>query len=85
MIRATKRCLKKIIGQAKFSQDEMVTAITEVEMVINSRPLSYMSASDLEEPLTPSHLMVGRRLMDAPESLEPDLNNFDTSPDALTR
>ena len=85
MIRATKRCLKKIIGQAKFSQDEMLTAITEVEMVINSRPLSYMSASDLEEPLTPSHLMVGRRLMDAPESLDPDPDNFDASPDALTR
>ena len=54
-------------------------------MVINSRSLSYMSASDLEEPLTPSHLMVGRKLMDAPEGLDPDPDDFNTSPDALTR
>ncbi len=60
--RCTKRCLRKIIGQAKFSHDELLTAITEVKMVINSQPLSYMSADDLEEPLTPSHLIVGRRL-----------------------
>ena len=40
MIGCTKRCLRKIVGQAKFSQDEL-TALTEVEMVINSRPLSY--------------------------------------------
>ena len=60
IVRSTKRCLRKIIGQAKFSQDELLTAIVEVDMVINSRPLSYMSANDLEEPLTPSHLIVGQ-------------------------
>ena len=38
--------------------DELLTAIVEVEMVINSRPLSYVSPDDFEEPLTPSHLMV---------------------------
>ena len=85
MIQATKRCLKRISGQAKFSQDELLTAITEVEMVINSRPISYMSASDLEEPLTPCHLMIGRRLMDASEGLDPDPDNYDTSLDALNR
>ena len=35
-IKDVKRCLKKIIGKAKFTQDELLTAITEVEMVINS-------------------------------------------------
>ena len=44
-----------------------------------------MSANDLEEPLTPSHLMVGRKLMDAPEGLDPDPGDFNTLPDALTR
>ena len=44
-----------------------------------------MSASDLEEPLTTSHHMIGWRLMDAPESPDSDPNNFDASPDALTR
>ena len=44
-----------------------------------------MSASDFKELLTLSYLMVGQRLMDAPEGLHPDPDNFDASPDALTR
>ena len=38
-------------------------------MVLNSRPLTYTSVDDLEEPLTPSHLLVGRRLMNLPDNL----------------
>ena len=62
LIKSTKRCLQKMIAQAKFSYDELLTAITDVEMIINSRPLSYVSPDDSEEPLTPSHLLDGRRL-----------------------
>ena len=62
-----KRCLKKMIGKSKLSYEELLTAVTEVEMIMNSRPLSYVSMDDLEEPLTPSHLMIGRRLLSLPE------------------
>ncbi len=34
-------------------------ALTEIEAVLNSRPLSYISAEELEEPLPSSHLLVG--------------------------
>ena len=54
MVRSTKRCLRKIVGQAKLPYDELLTALTEVEMVLNSRLLTYVSADDFEEPLTPS-------------------------------
>ena len=40
LIKSTKRCLKKTIEQARITYDELVTAVTEVEMVLNSRPLS---------------------------------------------
>ena len=55
-VRSTKHCLRKVLGQAKFSHDELLTALVEIEMVLNSRPLTYVSADDLDEPLTPSHL-----------------------------
>ena len=69
MIGLTKKCLRKIIGRAKFSFDELLTAVTEIEFVLNSRPISYVSSSDLDEPLTPFHLLVGRRLSTLPDHI----------------
>lgn len=54
MVRTTKRCLRKMVGRAHFTRDEQHNAVVEIEAVINSRPLSYVSATDLEEPLTHS-------------------------------
>ena len=58
-----------MVGQAKFSFDEMHTALVEIEAILNSRPLSYVSSGDTEEPLTPSHLLVGRRILSLPDNL----------------
>ena len=58
-----KRCLRKVLGQSKLSHDELLTALIETEMVLNPRLLTYVFADDLEEPLTPSHLLVGRHLL----------------------
>ena len=40
----------------------METVLIEIEMVINCRPLTYLY-EEVEEALTPSHLVIGRRLM----------------------
>ena len=66
MVKSTKRCLRKTIRRAKLTYDELLTAITEVEMILNSRPLSYVSAENIEEPLTASHLKIGRRVLSLP-------------------
>lgn len=52
------RCLKKMIGQAKLTKKWR-----------NSRPLSYVSADNMEEHLTPSHLMIRRRVSSLPDNL----------------
>lgn len=70
MVHSTKRHLEKVVAQAKFSYDELNTALTEIEAIINSRPLTVLSPDDVEEPLTPSHLMVGRRLLSLPDNLD---------------
>ena len=59
MIWSMKRCLKKAIGRAKLSHDELLTAVTQVEATPNSRPLTYVSSEELKEAVTPSHLLVG--------------------------
>jgi len=78
-----------MVGRAHFSFDELLTALTEIESVINSRPLSYVSANDLEEPLTPSHLLVGQRILNLADHLgfPYDLGDEDFSTDStqLTR
>ena len=69
MIQSMKRCLRKVIGQARFSFDELHTVTVEIEGILNSRPISYLNSDDVEEPLTPSHLLVGRRILNLPDNL----------------
>ena len=64
--------------------DEFLTLIVEVEAVLNSRPLTYVSSEDIKEHLTPSHLLVGHRILlyqtqawqcQTPTTLQRDLFN----------
>ena len=88
MVKSVKRCLQKTVGRAKLSYDELLTAVTEVEMIFNSRPLSYVSTEDIEEPLTPSHLIIECRVLSLPNttmyySEDVSDDDFDLSNDAL--
>ena len=66
-----KRCLKKILGNARVTSEELYTVLTEIEATLNSRPLTYVSTKDAEEPVTPSHLINGRRVLSLPDPLDP--------------
>ena len=46
-----------------MTYEELRTVIAEIEGIMNSRPLCYLYSDDTEEVITPSHLMLGRRLM----------------------
>ena len=70
MIKSVKQCLKKLIGNARLSFDEMLTILVEVEGTLNSRPLTYDDDNPSEEVLTPSHLIHGRRIHSLPEVLQ---------------
>ena len=68
MVKQTKKALKVIVGEQILSWNEMSTVFSEVECLVNSRPLSYVSSDAMEpQPLTPNHFMFGRATPDVPQ------------------
>ena len=45
--------------EAHTTFEELQTILCDVEIAINNRPLAYLSEDDLDEPLTPFHLIQG--------------------------
>ncbi|XP_063436716.1 uncharacterized protein LOC134718156 [Mytilus trossulus] len=67
LIGLTKNCIKKVLGKAFVNLRVLETIVTEVEAILNDRPLTYLSSDPTDnEPLTPSHLLYGRRIMTLP-------------------
>lgn len=52
VVGSVKRCLKKVVGNAQLTFDELLTAIVEVEATLNARPLTYVATDDVQELLT---------------------------------
>ena len=64
LVKSVKRCLRKIVRRARLTYEESETVLVEIECVINSHPLTYVHSDEVcEGPLTPSHLVMGRRLL----------------------
>jgi hypothetical protein len=60
LVRTVKYCLKKTLGKAFVTFEELQTILCDIEVAVNNRPLAYVSEDDLDEALTPFHLMHGR-------------------------
>jgi len=72
LIGLTKTTLKKILGRSYISYEELQTVVTEIEAALNDRPLTYTSSGYIDaEPLTPAHLLHGRRLTTLPYLEDP--------------
>ena len=83
MVGSVKRCLRKVLKNARLSFDELHTVLTEVENILNSRPLTYLY-DELETTLTPSHLIYGYRLSSLSEGIDPIFDEEDIK-DKLTK
>ena len=73
MVGLLKRILRKILANARLDYEKLLTVVTEVESILNSRPISYVYTEETEEPICPSHLLTGKRLTSLPEYQETDL------------
>lgn len=60
LVRSVKLPLLKVVEKALLNFDELRTMLCKIEMAVNSRPLIYVSEDDLQNSLTPFHLIYGR-------------------------
>ncbi|XP_055950871.1 uncharacterized protein LOC129984956 [Argiope bruennichi] len=62
-VKAFKYHFKRILGNSKLSYEEFLTVITQIEGILNSRPLAPLSSdTDVYDVLTPAHFLIGRSL-----------------------
>ena len=61
MIKVGKKAIYGILGNADVFDEELMTAFTGGEALINSRPLNYQSTNPANDvPLTRNHFLIGQ-------------------------
>ncbi|XP_055714835.1 uncharacterized protein LOC129808953 [Phlebotomus papatasi] len=81
VIKSLKFHLTREIGQTILTFEELTTILTQVEAILNSRPLTPLSEDPNEmSVLTPGHFLVGRPLNALPEK-----SLTDVSPSSISR
>ena len=73
MVRSCKKALDVVLQNQVLTDEVLLAAITEVESLVNSRPLTEVSsdADDLEA-LTPNHFLIGRATPNLPPGIFAD-------------
>ena len=62
MVRSIENTLKKVVGVSSLDYEQLNTVLVKIENVINSRPFTYINDENLDESLTPYHLIYGRNI-----------------------
>ena len=57
LIRVLKNCLYKVVGRSKLSYFELLTTLSNIQLAVNSRPLTYRSSSENLEFITPNSFL----------------------------
>jgi hypothetical protein len=73
-VKSFKHHLKRTVGNHKLTIDEFWTIVSQIEGILNSRPILPLSsdANDFQA-LTPGHFLIGRAITSLPE---PDLSHI---------
>lgn len=80
-IKSAKTHLRRVLGEALLTFEELYTLLAEIEACLNSRPLTPMSSDPNDfTALTPGHFLIGSSLTSIPQT---DLQ--ETASNRLTR
>ena len=61
MVKSAKPAIYGVLGNSEVTDEELITAFSGVESLINSRPLTYQTADPRNDtPLTPNHFLQGQ-------------------------
>lgn len=75
-VKSAKFHIKRMLGQTHLTFEELSSLFTQVEAILNSRPLCPLSPSpDDLQPLTPAHFMIFRPLTSLPTAPTPSYND----------
>lgn len=74
-VKSMKFHLKRVIKKSVFTYEQLNTILTQIEAILNSRPLLPISSSDIADftYLTPGHFLIGAPLTSYPEK---DIRNI---------
>ncbi|XP_039435934.2 uncharacterized protein LOC120417801 [Culex pipiens pallens] len=73
-VKQVKHHLKRIVGDRKLSYEELYTTLTQIEAVLNSRPLAPVSDDPNDyTAITPAHFLIGREMQAVAEPDYTDL------------
>lgn len=74
-VKLAKFHLKRVLGNSHLTFEELASLFSQVEAILNSRPLCPLSSSPNDfQPLTPGHFIIGRALTSLPSPSMVDIN-----------
>ena len=67
-IKSAKHHLRRVMGNTTLTMEEFSTLLTQIEAILNSRPISPMSSDPNDDAsLSPGHFLIGSQLAALPE------------------